>query len=151
MGILNWAKYSNFFFRGEPIRWVRRWQCDTFGHEWYCWCPKREPDPKNHISPAGWPAFCAWCTRPTEDHPKMRKRLEDKIIHSEVFDNIKKLNNIASLKWRYRERTPEELAEIEEQDKKFPHGRCMTCDKPSIEESDGDYCFEHHVSAPEGM
>ena len=55
--MLRWLANRNFFNRPTFIRKV---QCDVFGHEWFCFDKKNE--------------WCAWCARKTGPYPKMRER-----------------------------------------------------------------------------
>lgn len=56
--MLNWLANNNFFNR---LTIIRKWQCNIFGHKWYCWTT-------NHGK-----RWCAWCARYTEEFPKMRR------------------------------------------------------------------------------
>jgi len=44
----------------RPIWFIRRLQCDIFGHDWFTWSKSN-----------GW---CAWCGRKAGKYPKMRDR-----------------------------------------------------------------------------
>lgn len=58
---------TNFFNRPN---FIRKLQCNLFGHEWYCWAKTKDEK-------RGW---CAWCSRFTSLYPKMRKRFDVKEI-----------------------------------------------------------------------
>lgn len=69
---LNWLANNNFghytkrFIEPgvrefKPNWFMRRLQCDIFGHDWFTWCKE----------PSGW---CAWCARKVGKYPKMRAR-----------------------------------------------------------------------------
>lgn len=44
----------------KPNMFLRRLQCDIFGHDWFC-----------YLRDNGW---CAWCSRIAGRYPKMRVR-----------------------------------------------------------------------------
>jgi len=60
---LDWLANHNFGHRDKrghfhPWWWVRRLQCNVFGHEWF-------------TRTSNW---CAWCARFSGKYPKMRER-----------------------------------------------------------------------------
>lgn len=77
MSILHWLANNNFGFHTnkfynlddfdvkdrirvfKPIRFIRRLQCDFFGHDWFS------------VGNNGW---CSWCARNAGKYPKMRAR-----------------------------------------------------------------------------
>jgi len=55
--MLYWLANHNF---GVRFLWIRRLQCDVFGHGWF-----------TYVHDSGW---CAWCGRVAGRYPKMRER-----------------------------------------------------------------------------
>jgi hypothetical protein len=60
--MLKWFAYTNFF---GHYTFLRRIQCNIFGHEWFCWLV-------NDTKLEGW---CGWCVRKTSMYPKMKARI----------------------------------------------------------------------------
>lgn len=65
---MRWLAYTNFGFKFKgcfyPIKFLRRLQCNIFGHEWFTW-----------VDTIDGGKYCAWCCRRTEIYPKMKARL----------------------------------------------------------------------------
>lgn len=104
--IINWLKYTNFFFLGRLVMWTRKMQCNIWGHPKQTWTSGEYNKNKQNR--------CCYCCRENIKNPRFKT---DPPRENRKVDNVK---NFEDFKFIYT------VTSVTIRNNKIDHERCRT-------------------------